>query len=344
MGVQHLQDHPLNQKVPATPGLVHRRYILVGMSPGVIRRRTFLKTAMAAAAAHGLSAQTTYEWGGPVLDTHLHLRRVAEDCYTHMVGCGVTHAVLLTPAPQEAAAKAEMEKRPGHFVRSVSADPSKAEGLTAIKSALDSGAVSVGEMKYHVALDSPEMRRVYDIAAEMRVPVMMHIQNFPHFEGEMPYNTGYPEFDKVLKAYPKTTFIGHGDLFWAHISADVPNDKGYPPGPIKPGGLTDRWLSDYPNLYADMSANSGNNALSRDPEFAKGFVARHQDKLIFGSDCSCSDGHGAGVSQGNNPEAARLAGKCVARETLRVSRELASPQVFRKIAFENGTRVFKIKW
>ena len=87
-------------------------------------------------------------------------------------------------------------------------------------------AVSIGEMKYHVALDSPEMRRVYDIAAEMNVPVMMHIQTFPHFRGEEPYNTGYPQFDKVLRAYPRTMFIGHGDLFWAHISADVPTDRG----------------------------------------------------------------------------------------------------------------------
>jgi hypothetical protein len=30
------------------------------------------------------------------------------------------------------------------------------------------------------------MRRVYDIAAELQVPVMMHIQTFPHFEGELP--------------------------------------------------------------------------------------------------------------------------------------------------------------
>ena len=50
---------------------------------------------------------------------------------------------------------------------------------------LRGGAVSIGEMKFHVALDSPEMRRVYDIAAEMGVPVMMHIQTFPHFPGEI---------------------------------------------------------------------------------------------------------------------------------------------------------------
>ena len=162
-----------------------------------------------------------------------------------------------------------------------------------LRDALKGGAVSIGEMKFNIALDSPEMRRVYDIAAEMKVPVMMHIQKFPHFPGEKPYNTGYPQFDKVLRAYPRTMFIGHGDLFWAHISADVPTDRGYPPGPIKAGGLTDKWLGEFPNLYGDMSANSGNNALSRDPEFTKGFLVRNQKKLIFGSDCSCADGNGS---------------------------------------------------
>ena len=309
-----------------------------------MQRRTFLKSAIVAAAAQRLWPQQAPDWGGSVLDTHLHLRREADACYTHMQGCGVTHAVLLTRDVDEDKAAAEMAKRPGHFARSVGADPAQPDGLASIRKALGSGAVSIGELKYHLALDSPEMRRVYDLAAEMQVPVMMHIQTFPHFAGEMPYNTGYENFDKVLRAYPKTKFIGHGDLFWANISANVPTDRGYPDGPVKTGGLTDKWLSDFPNLYGDMSANSGNNALARDREFARGFLARHQDKLIFGSDCSCADGRGGGISQGNNPEASRLAGKCVARETLALSKELATPQVFRKITFDNGTRVFNIKW
>jgi len=172
---------------------------------------------------------------------------------------------------------------------------------------------------------------------------MMHIQSFPHFPGELPYNTGYPQFDQVLRRYPKTTFIGHGDLFWAHISANVPSDRGYPAGPIQPGGLTDRFLSDFPNLYADMSANSGNNALSRDLPFSRDFIVRHRSKLIFGSDCSCADGKGAGVSQGNNPEASRLAGKCVARATLGLLQSLTSPEIFRQITWENGRRMFRVE-
>jgi predicted TIM-barrel fold metal-dependent hydrolase len=309
-----------------------------------MQRRTFLQSALLAAAAPRAWSQTAPSWGGPVIDTHLHIRRDPDQCFTHMQGCGVTHAVLLTPARQEDQAKQEMEKRPGRFARSVSADPALADTEAAFRQALKDGAVSMGELKYHLALDSPEMRRVYDIAAELGVPVMMHIQNFPHFDGELPYNTGYPEFGKILKAFPKTTFVGHADLFWAHISADVPTNVGYPTGPIKPGGLTDRLLSDYPNLYADMSANSGNNALSRDPDFTPAFINRHRNKLIFGSDCSCTDGNGAGISQGNNPEAARLAGKCVAKETLSVLQRSSSPEIFRQIVWENANRVFKLNF
>ena len=308
----------------------------------MIPRRTFLQASLAAAATATLTA-ADLEWGGPVLDTHLHLRANPDACFTHMEGCGVTHAVLLTREPDETKAMDAMAKRKGRFVRSVSLDPATANAEAALRAAIKDGAISIGEMKYHLAMDSPEMQRVYSIAAEMRVPVMMHIQVFPHFAGEQPYNTGYDHFDKMLKAHPKTNFIGHGDLFWANIAADVPTDRGYPAGPVKKGGLTDKWLSQFPNLYADISANSGNNALSRDMDFSRRFVASHKDKLIFGSDCSCTDGHGAGVSQNNNPEAKRLEGKCVARETLTVVKNLAaSDAIFRKVVWGNAVKLFRI--
>jgi uncharacterized protein len=310
-----------------------------------MERRHFVKSLLGAGiVAPYVHAQPAPVWGCPVLDTHLHLRKDSDACFTHMQGCGVTNAILLTPATEEDRAKQEMDRRPGRFARSVRTDPTVPDADKVLRDALKGGAVSIGEMKFHLALDSPEMRRVYDVAAEMQVPVMMHIQTFPHFKGEMPYNTGYPEFDKVLRAYPRTMFIGHGDLFWAHISADVPTDRGYPPGPIKRGGLTDKWLSEFPNLYADMSANSGNNALSRDTDFTRDFIVRHQRKLLFGSDCSCTDGKGSGVSQNNNPEAARLAGKCVARETLGLLQQLAAPEIFRRVVWENGTQLFKLRF
>src|SRR5436190_8065926 len=99
-----------------------------------------------AAAAPQLRVQFDASWGGPVLDTHLHLRANADACYTHMQGCGVTHAVLLTPSTDQDKAKAEMERRPGHFVRSVRIDPALPDAGKVLRDALKAGAVSIGEM------------------------------------------------------------------------------------------------------------------------------------------------------------------------------------------------------
>jgi hypothetical protein len=89
----------------------------------------------------------------------------------------------------------------------------------------------------------------------------------------------------------------------------------------------------------DMSAVSGNNAMARDPAFTADFLKRHQDKLLFGSDCSCRDGHGAGY---DNPAAPRMAGKCVARETLSLLERSTSPVVFQKIVRGNVQGLLRI--
>jgi hypothetical protein len=171
----------------------------------------------------------------------------------------------------------------------------------------------------------------------------VHFQEVDHFEGEGAWSTGIAKtFESILKAYPNTTFIGHADAFWANVSADYHNEAAYPSGPIARGGITDKLLGDYANLFGDCSANSGNNALSRDPAFTVDFVKRHQNKLMFGSDCSCADGRGAGVGQANNPAAVRLAGKCVARETLTVLKKSASPDVFRRIVWANGQTILHL--
>jgi predicted TIM-barrel fold metal-dependent hydrolase len=184
---------------------------------------------------------------------------------------------------------------------------------------------------------------MYALAAELRVPILVHFQEVDHFENEGTWSTGFARtFESILKAYPKTTFIGHADAFWANVSADYHNEAAYPAGPIRRGGVTDKWLGDYANLFGDMSANSGNNAMSRDAEFTADFLMRHQNKLLFGSDCSCADGHGGGVSQSNNPAASRLSGKCVARETLGLLKRSASGDVFQKVVWGNAHTLLKI--
>ena len=274
-----------------------------------------------------------------MLDIHVHPRRGAVSAVAHLDGSGVAKAVLLARIDDQERVKTEISGHPGRLVWFGSTDPSKPGGIDRLRQAIaGGGALGFGEMKTHLAAASPDMQRLYDLAAEMRVPVLLHFQEVQHFATEGNFNEGFHDFDKMLKAHRNTTFIAHADLFWANVSADVPPNVAYPDGPIKPGGLSDRWLSDYPNFYGDLSANSGNNAISRDRDFMRGFFERHQTKLMFGSDCSCRDGHGAG----GNPILPRLKGKCVARDTLGLLKSLTTPDVFRRITWENGTRLLKI--
>jgi predicted TIM-barrel fold metal-dependent hydrolase len=303
-----------------------------------MNRRKFLASALAMGVRGALS-ETSSPWGGSVLDIHLHLRQNADSDFDHIEGSGVSKAVLLTPAQSVERAKEEISRRPGRFLLFTSVNVSRPDAVEVLKKTVAAGTKGFGELKTaDVAVDGPEMRRIYDLAADMQVPVLIHFQDYPSQPGGHDvYNTGFSRLPAVLKAYPRTIFIGHANSFWANISADVP-PVSYPTGRVKTGGLTDRMLADYPNLYGDLSANSGRNALGRDPEFAAAFLARHRDKLMLGSDCVCQDGHGVG----QNSQAPLIKGKCVARETLTALKQLASPEVFRQITWENGVKLLKI--
>ena len=311
----------------------------------VMHRRAFIRNIAAAATALPLIGQEAprSEWGGPVIDCHHHLRRTPDANIAHLDGTGISNAMILArdnSAEQIAAIRAQHPGRILGWFASTDITTPGAEELLA--KAVKSGAIGFGELKSHVAAAGPELRRVYALAADLGVPVLVHFQEVPHTPTEGTFATGFKEFEAVLKAYPKTKFIGHADTFWANVSADYANEVAYPSGPVKRGGITDKLLGDYANLFADLSANSGNNALSRDPEFTKGFLGRHESKLIFGSDCSCADGKGGGISQANNPAASRLAGKCVARETLTLLRSTLTTTGFRKVAWENAHHVYKL--
>ena len=310
-----------------------------------MNRREFLETMTAAAALPWLSRQGTAagEWGSPVFDLHHHMRPQPAANLAHVDGAGITKANLLTRGAVQEQVKAIAALAPGRFTWFTTFDITRPDAEAQLTQAIKDGAQGFGELKFHVVADGPELRRIYALAAELKVPLLVHFQEVDHFEGEGAWSTGYAKvFEGILKAYPKTTFIGHADAFWANVSADYHNEAAYPSGPIVRGGITDKLLSDYPNLYGDCSANSGNNALSRDPSFTPDFLKRHQDKLLMGSDCSCTDGHGGGVSQAGNPAAARLAGKCVARETLTVLKRSAPPEIFRKIVWDNAHTLLRI--
>jgi predicted TIM-barrel fold metal-dependent hydrolase len=309
-------------------------------------RRAFLGSVVSVAAARVLRAEGSEAqiWGSPVIDCHFHPRPTIEANLAHLNGSGCQEAYLLARLQNADDAKRFMAQEPARFAGySVSSDVTAADAVALLTAAVKDGAHGFGELKYHVDADGPEMRRLYAAAAELHVPLTIHFQEVPHTPTEGLFNTGFKRFDKILQAFPKTTFVGHCDAFWANVSADYSNDVDYPRRPIVRGGITDKWLSDYPNLFGDLSANSGNNALTRDPSFTAEFLKRHREKLLFGSDCSCKDGHGGGISQRGNPGAARLEGKCVARETLTVLKANTTPELFHQLVWVNGHRVYGLK-
>jgi uncharacterized protein len=294
-------------------------------------RREFVRGAIAATTAAVLGQAEELPWGTPVLDIHLHPRKEGAEEIDHLEGSGVRRAVLLPGAGSNDRAMAVTAKYPDRFVRFTNADVRTAECARLIRTGLNGGAIGIGELKYPVQVDGPEMRRVYDIAGELHVPVLIHFE-----EGGV--NSGIGRLPDLLKSYPKTVFIGHAQSWWANISADIANESGYPTGRVRAGGLTDKLLADYPNIYGDLSANSGRNALARDPEFATGFLSRHRRKLMFGSDCPCRDGRGAGQVS-TSPA---LKDKCVARETLTLLKRLTPPDLFETITWKNGTELLHI--
>ena len=109
--------------------------------------------------------------------------------------------------------------------------------------AVKEGALGLGEIKYQVQCDGPEMKRMYALAAELNVPILIHFGDVPQASGNAVFNGGFKRFDTMLKAFPNTTFIAHADTFWANVSADYAYDTAYPSGRIKPGGISDTWLS-----------------------------------------------------------------------------------------------------
>ena len=311
----------------------------------MLNRRQFTQALAAWPALRSVTAaQDAPIWGNPIVDCHHHLRRTPEANIAHLDGCGVSNFMALARANSAEMMQTVRQQYPGRALGwFASADITKPEAEAQLTAAVKAGAIGFGELKFHVAADGPELRRMYALAADLNVPILVHFQEVPHTPTEGVFATGFKNFAAMLKSYPKTTFIGHADAFWANISADYANEVDYPKGKIKPGGVTDKLLSDYPNLYGDLAANSGNNALSRDPEFTPGFLKRHGNKLIFGSDCACNDGRGGGISQGGNPNASRLAGKCVARETLTLLKKTVSPAAFRKLTWGNAHKVYQLK-
>lgn len=304
--------------------------ILVSILPNAIirsmstlSRRSFL----------ALSAAALARAAEPIIDIHQHTNysgRSDDELIAHQRRMGITKTVLL-PAGSKYGLAAQCggndsvvalaRRYPGEYVVFANELPDIPETRSVLEKHLKMGALGIGEQKFAVECDSRYIDLVADIAQEFQVPVLLHFQH-------KTYNLGFERFYKVLDRHPKVNFIGHAQTWWGNIDKNHDQAVMYPKTKVTPGGITDRLLSDYANMYGDLSAGSGLNALLRDEEHARAFLDRHQDKLLYGSDCNDREGEGP---------------KCSGSQQIAAVRRLApNPAAVRKMLYGNAARLLKI--
>jgi len=147
------------------------------------------------------------------------------------------------------------------------------------------GAKGVGEITANLYADDPMMDNLFACCAEYDMPVIIHISPSLGFEYGIADDAGLPRIEKMLKKHKKLRLIGHSQPFWGEISARSPGDDRncYPKGKVKEGALA-RLLRDNENLYCDLSAGSGSNAMMRDREYAASFLTEFADRIYYGCD------------------------------------------------------------
>lgn len=140
-----------------------------------------------------------------------------------------------------------------------------------------------------VAIDDERLVPLWETAAELRIPVLIHIADpvaffdpvdetneryeelLRHpdwsFHGPQypPFATLITQFERLIARHPRTTFVG------AHVGCYAENLD-----------WVSRMLDDYPNLYIDISARIAE--LGRQPYRARRFFLRHPNRILFGTD------------------------------------------------------------
>ncbi len=149
------------------------------------------------------------------------------------------------------------------------------------------GCKGVGEVIPNLPFDDPLCWNMFRYIADYGLPMTIHVA--PAVGGYYGFydDLGLPRLERTLKEFPDLTILGHSQPFWAEISADLTQEtrNGYPEGPVTPGRLVELFEK-YDNLWGDLSAGSGHNAISRDPEFGSQFLEQFQDRIMFGTDIS----------------------------------------------------------
>lgn len=184
------------------------------------------------------------------------------------------------------------DRYPDRFSVGFAPDPRRPDAIDNLEAAIALYDIRVcGEVKLRMMYDNRDAVDLFRFCGKRKMPVTLH------FENPIPTGYKYPRrhywyggdmdtLERVLKLCPETNFLGHAQAFWSSISPDFGIENvSYPSGKVLPGGRLPELLRRYSNLYCDISARSGYNALARDPGFAKEFLDEFQDRILYARDC-----------------------------------------------------------
>jgi len=232
-----------------------------------------------------------------MIDFHVHLGNYyfprthrkplhVEQLISFMDANGISKSVLLPLDSPEASgtsfttfdALAACEQYPDRLIAFCCVDPRRVYLEQSICEYVRMGCVGFGEHKVGLPVDDLRSLKIYSLCGKLGLPVLIHMDYVCNTD-----KPGLPGLERLAKMMPSTTFILHGQAWWAEISAFNDGRSVYPTGHIQLGRV-EILLQTYPNLYADISAGSGYNALTRDRIYTPGFLTRNCNKLLFGTD------------------------------------------------------------
>lgn len=240
-----------------------------------------------------------------MIDFHAHLGKVmhgyppltAEKLLGFMDAHGIERSVILPlVAPEEEdyyytteQALADCAKHPDRLIPFANMDPRRGSNdgnydfYPVLREYADMGCRGFGEILANLPTNDVRMKGIYRACRKLGFPVVF---DFRHTTTGVIDPVGMPWLEECVRESPETVFVGHGPGWWAEISADVTLEEKsrYPTGKVTAPGRIDFLLESYPNLHADLSAQSAFNAFSRDVEYARRFVEKHHRKLLFGTD------------------------------------------------------------
>lgn len=184
------------------------------------------------------------------------------------------------------------DEYPGRFIKFCNVDPRQcynrlsADFTPLLEYFKSIGAKGLGEVTANLWFHDPRVHNLLRACEKAELPFLFHLSAYEFNSYGLIVQPGMPELEDALRRYPALQFLGHSMAFWAEVAPRPGVDArlGYPKGPVAPGGRVPELMRKYTNLWGDLSAGSGCNALARDPEWGYAFVNEFQDRLLVGFD------------------------------------------------------------